>query len=208
MNISEPATVATDYLVSLLAGYLAWRLRRTSAMDPDAVRDWHRVFALTALAAFVGGSYHGFAPAFPGLAPGWWRLTLLVVAAVGGAMDVAFLRWAGQSTNSLWRSAVITKQIVFAAAILCDPRFVFALAAYGASLVAWGIAAGARRPSWAGAWLAGLAASVVGGVVQQQRLAPSPHLNHNDVYHLLQAVALLAFYRAARGIARSRAPGT
>jgi hypothetical protein len=54
MTITEPATLATDYLMAALAIY--W------ARDLGAQRklDWSRTFAALAAASFVGGTYHGF----------------------------------------------------------------------------------------------------------------------------------------------------
>ena len=45
--------------------------------------------------------------------------------------------------------------------------------------------------------LAAIALTIVATLVQQLRLAPSAHFNHNDLYHVIQTVALVAFYRAA-----------
>ena len=45
--------------------------------------------------------------------------------------------------------------------------------------------------------LAAIALSIVAALVQQLHLAPAPWFNHNDLYHLIQALGLVAFYRAA-----------
>ena len=37
--------------------------------------------------------------------------------------------------------------------------------------------------------------SLVGGIVQARRVAPHRHFNHNDLYHVIQMVALYLFYR-------------
>jgi hypothetical protein len=38
---------------------------------------------------------------------------------------------------------------------------------------------------------------VVAAVAQQMRWDPAPTFNHNDLYHVIQALALNLFYRAA-----------
>ena len=46
------------------------------------------------------------------------------------------------------------------------------------------------------AWLiAGVLVSLVAGIVQARRLALHRQFNHNDLYHVIQMVALYAFYR-------------
>jgi hypothetical protein len=37
--------------------------------------------------------------------------------------------------------------------------------------------------------------SLVAAIVQARRLAPHRQFNHNDLYHVIQMVALYAFYR-------------
>jgi len=63
----------------------------------------------------------------------------------------------------------------------------------GAAWIARG-AAGAPDAPWI---LGGVALSVLGGLVQQARVAPHRHLNHNDLYHAAQAAAIYLFYRGA-----------
>jgi hypothetical protein len=49
-------------------------------------------------------------------------------------------------------------------------------------------------------WLrAGLWISLSGLAIQQLRLSPHRHFNHNDLYHLVQMVGLYCFYRGASG---------
>ena len=45
-------------------------------------------------------------------------------------------------------------------------------------------------------WLVGgVLVSLVAGVVQARRLGVHRHFNHNDVYHVIQVIALFLFYR-------------
>ena len=65
MTIHEPATLLTDYLLTGLGLGLAWHLRRLPGSENPATRWWIRSLVVMAISAFVGGSYHGFAPYFP-----------------------------------------------------------------------------------------------------------------------------------------------
>jgi hypothetical protein len=64
-----------------------------------------------------------------------------------------------------------------------------------ALFAAWLVATGARA---AGGWvLAGLAVSIAGGVVLTARLGAGQPFNHNDWFHVLQAIALVLYAVAA-----------
>ena len=62
---------------------------------------------------------------------------------------------------------------------------------------------GAERESESGLWtvgpaLAGVAISLLAAGVQVLGLKAAEHFNHNDAFHVLETVAVCAFYRAAR----------
>jgi hypothetical protein len=42
--------------------------------------------------------------------------------------------------------------------------------------------------------LAGVAVSVLAGLVQASGFALHAHFNHNDLYHVIQTAAMFAFY--------------
>ena len=46
--------------------------------------------------------------------------------------------------------------------------------------------------------LAGVALSIVAGLVQASGLDLHRHFNHNDLYHVIQVVAIVAYYRGVR----------
>jgi hypothetical protein len=82
MTISEPATLLTDYALSMLSFGLAFSLRRRSSeAGGRKVGLWIAGFGVTALAALAGGSAHGFR--IP-LGDSWaylWRFTVVSIAA-------------------------------------------------------------------------------------------------------------------------------
>ena len=50
-------------------------------------------------------------------------------------------------------------------------------------------------------WLKrGLLLSVAGFTIQKLGLAPSPHFNHNDLYHLIQIAGFCCFYQGIKRI--------
>jgi hypothetical protein len=200
MTLHEPATLLTDYLLSALGAGLAWRLRRGVAASNLAVVWWSRTLALTGLSAFVAGTYHGFAPNFePTVSGAWWIVTLLLVNLVSAAMAMSLLHeHAGATPSRAWRALIALKFLTFAAIAVLHPVFVVVIVDYGLTMLGWLAAALAGRRPWRGWILAGIGLSVIAAIVQQARLAPSPRFNHNDLYHVLQALALMGLYGGGR----------
>lgn len=201
VNLHEPATFLTDCLLAGLALGLAWRLRAAA----PAVQWWRRTLGLTAASAFVGGTYHGFAPNFgPTLQSAWWLATLWIISGVSACLALGLMhelapppRW------RIWRRIIGAKFALAAAAAVAWPVFLIAIVDYGLALVAWLIAAHATRRPWRGWMLAGLGLSVGAAVVQQSGWPQMPHFNHNDLYHLIQALGLIAFFQGARRLGMS-----
>lgn len=198
MSIYEPATLLTDSLLAVLAGGLAWRLHRRSLAANPAGRWLSRTLGLTALSALVGGSYHGFAPNFsPAVGEGWWIATLLIINLVSAAMALSLLhelRPAGR--RHLWPWLIAVKFALFAVVAIVLQKFVVAIIDYGLVMLAWASAALLLRRTWSGWMLAAIGLSVGAALVQQMGWAPSPSFNHNDLYHVIQALALVCFYAA------------
>jgi len=78
MNISEPATMLTDYALAVLSVFFAFSLNRRSSgrkMSP-----WIAAFCTTSIAALAGGTAHGFRRT---LGENWntvWWITVFSIA--------------------------------------------------------------------------------------------------------------------------------
>ena len=200
VNIHEPATLLTDYLLAALGGGLAWRLRSQTSSGNLAARWWIRALLAMSISAFAGGSYHGFAPNFPpALAAVWWKSVLILVCATGFCMAFSLIREIGpQSRQRAWNGLVITKFLLAVAVVFSYPKFFVAMVDYSLAMVAWAVAALWLRRAWSGWMQAAVGFSAIAGWVQQSRSGISVHFNHNDLYHLIQALALVGFYRVGR----------
>jgi hypothetical protein len=198
MSIHEPATLLTDYLLAGLAGWLAWQLYRRRPAANLAAHWWTWVLRLTAISAFVGGSYHGLAPNFsPAVANLWWIVTLLLICLLSVAMAMSLLHEVAPAGRQRpWPGLIAFKFTAFAGVAIIRPFFIVVIIDYGLTLLAWAAAAVMLRRPWGGWMLAGIGLSVIAALVQQLGWAPSPHFNHNDLYHVIQALALGGFYRA------------
>jgi hypothetical protein len=191
--ITEPTTLATDYLLAAFTATLAWKLRGSGGA---AQRWWAVAFAATAVAGMAGGTVHGFRLVMaPPLTYVLWVMTLEALLVAGLSIIAATYHPAFK-----WAAVAYAGYAVW---VVMHPRFIFAIVGYGAALPflttvhlrAWMTS---RLP--ASLWmLQGVAVSVVAAAVQQSGWAPHPHFNHNDLYHLVQAVAVWLLFKGARG---------
>jgi hypothetical protein len=111
--------------------------------------------------------------------------------------SVAFFAARGNVRMAILAFAAV-KLVVYLREVARRPVFRIAAADYGAALAI--LLAGAvwmlRRDAPGMRWLiAGVLVSLVAAIVQARRLAPHRQFNHNDLYHVIQMVALYAFYR-------------
>lgn len=208
MTLHEPATFATDLLLAGLGAFFAVRLKGVGESS-DARAWWIRAMMLMAISAFTGGCYHGFAPEVPVQVEAWWRRCVLwIICGLGFAMGMSLLcELRAPESRRGWR---VFLQVKFAAActlVLFKPEFIVAIADYGTAMLAWLVAAVLLRRGWSMAMAGGVVLSIVAGVVQQARGLAVPPLNHNDLFHLIQALALIAFYRAGGRLGKAAVPG-
>lgn len=202
MRITEPMTMVTDYLMGALAFVLAMRLLADAAAGQQwSGRLWAAAFVMTAVAAFIGGTYHGFIEWMPGLTGrALWKATL-VATGIGSACLLAAAvtaAVAGPLRHALL-GLVLVKLVVYLWTIATKDAFVLVIADYGTALVAVLLAAWFIRPTGltpAAWWLtAGVAVAVVAGVIQWAHVAPHVHFNHNDLFHVVQMASLYLLYR-------------
>lgn len=202
MSISEPSTLVTDYLLGAVAFWLAARLAAASSRTgswPQAL--WAVAFALGAVAAFAGGTFHGFRSALGPFAGALlWQCALL-----GGALAGTLLV-AGAAIHVLRGRALRVALVVLAAKAMLElvlisrsglTRYaVWSGVASVVLLLALALLRVREDRGTLGWLLLGLAMGGAALAVQAARLSPHPHFNHNDLCHVLLTAALWPFYRA------------
>jgi hypothetical protein len=93
MQITEPATMITDYLLALASVAFGVSLLRLREQRPAlSLTLWVIGFLASAIAAIVGGTYHGFAlyvsaPVHRAM----WNLTVLLIGVSAGLFIAAIL---------------------------------------------------------------------------------------------------------------------
>jgi len=178
--MNEPTTVLTDYALAAISGFLSCRLIRFS-------RFWALAFFAVALAALLGGTWHGF----------WqndllWKATTLAagVASFGMVAGSARAVTTGRVQAGLAAFAVV-KLAAYAAWMLYHDDFIWVVVDTAAALL---IVAALYLWRFNGWIIAGVAVSVLAGLAQASGLRLHAHFNHNDLYHVIQIGAMLLFY--------------
>ena len=202
MTITEPMTMATDYLMGALALVLGVRLARSGVTSGHgAVLLWAGLFVCTAAASFFGGTHHGLAQILShGTNRTLWQVTLYATGLgsaclLGGAALAGTAGW----VRSLLLALVVVKLLTYTWWMSTHTDFLFVIIDYGSALlltmiVAWTSNTGGM--SAALPWLnAGAAVAVVAALIQALEVAPHPQFNHNDLFHVVQMGALYLLYR-------------
>src|SRR3989304_816379 len=88
MQISEPVTMLTDYALGAASACFAVSLSRNlRPQNRTCLRLWVLGFAGIAVAAFLGGTYHGFALALsPPALRSLWNITIFSIGMSGAFM--------------------------------------------------------------------------------------------------------------------------
>jgi hypothetical protein len=201
--IAEPMTMLTDYALAGVTGWLACLLYRgREGRRPRSL--WTLAFAALALAALLGGTWHGFAPAFSaGAALLVWKATVLSVGIASFGMFGGSAIATTTASLRKWLLAVAAAKLaVYSAWMLFHSEYVYVIVDTGialAALAALHAASAIRRRDRASLWiLAGVGVSLLAAGIQASGFAPHPRFNHNDLYHLIQIGAMLLLYSGAR----------
>lgn len=195
MTVFEPATLITDGLLAVIGFALAAKMRRQGELVNRARLWWHRALISMALGACLGGLYHGFAPNFPKWVDGvWWRLVLVNISLIGLTMAMSLTHELG--LRAWWRWLAWMKCLATVIAVIVWPEFVVAILDYGSAMILWLISAVVLRCNWSPWMVSAVALSALAACVQRSGLSLSGAFNHNDIFHIIQALALVGFYQA------------
>ena len=177
--MSEPVTSITDYMLAVAAAWFAWSLWRAGQ------RACSLTFMFTSLGAFFGGTSHAFASE---------ALFKPAVYSIGLASMFLLI-----GAKPSWAIVAVLKFIAYATWMITHDDFKYVIIDYGVTLIlvailqsiAWFDSRAESAP-----WIVGsICVSVAGALVQQMNVDLHPHFNHNDLYHVIQLVALWMLYR-------------
>lgn len=202
MNVSEPATMLTDYVLGGLCLYFGVRLRR-AALDTQqtAIVLWAGGFLALSVASFAGGTYHGFDQFVgPWSAAAVWKVTVYSIGLASFLLAWGALRASVEKTVAkLLLGLLFVESGAYFAWMFFHEDFVYVILHYGTGLalvfVLQSYAVWARGEA-SGGWIAsGVLVSFAGAAVQQSGLRLHEHFNHNDLYHVIEMASAYLLYR-------------
>jgi hypothetical protein len=202
--MSEPTTTLTDALLAILATVLGLQLA-VLAQAGGSLADlfWVTAFLGTAVTAGLGSLSHGFGPRLKARQASRLWVTTLVVALVANAAFLAAVLCLALDgwPRTLGLMATLVGLIASLRRVRVDPRYRHVITAGAATIVVAGLLTAwawwQGQAAWAPWVAAGLVVSAIGAVVQRRGIGLTAWFNHNDVYHVLQGLALILLYRAA-----------
>ena len=186
-------TLATDYLLAGVTGWLALLLYRS---PQRSARWWSYAFMALAAGAFLGGTWHGFVQNDL-----LWKATVLSVGVASFAMVAGstFATLSGRARDAvLWLAGL--KLIAYWWWMLGRDDFIYVVLDTGIALL---VVAALHLWRWNGPILAGVGLSVLAGLAQASGFALHPHFNHNDLYHVIQTLAVVLLYQGAKRLQSS-----
>lgn len=204
--LTEPMTMLTDFMITGYVILPIWKLWNTppgagwSNVKPAKTR-WAWAFVMIGLGAFFGGVAHGFknllSPEQIHLA---WKLSNFTI---GLTSFFLLLALAEMYFSLKWRRVFIAiasvKLIAYLVVMSQKNEFLFVIMDYlpvllivlGVSLYQWLQQNDPAAPLFA----VGVLISLAAAAVQMSGFALHQHMNHNDIFHLIQIVGLHMFYR-------------
>lgn len=204
---TELTTAATDLLLAGLAVFAIAVLARHRAQRPMKAGIWMAVFGLLLVASILGAAVHGLELADSTRAALWKPLNLalgLLVAffLVGAALDT----WGKGVARKLVPLAIVVGSAFFLYTELSDGSFVVFILYEAAAMIGALLLYLRLSLRGAGAWAwwmtGGVGLNIVAAAIQQTSASMRVvwMFDHNGVFHLLQAVAVLVILG---GIVRS-----
>ncbi|MFQ5606248.1 MAG: hypothetical protein ACE5HS_23520 [bacterium] len=204
MQITEPSTMLTDYVLAIFAIILAARLWKRRQLNVQiSVQFWSAAFAATALAALVGGTSHGFVLYLNEAAKVFiWKTTVQVIGLASFFMLAGTIvaSTAGRVKHLLLTSAFL-QLAVYAGWMVFHNEFKYVIFDYVPAMLAiillQGYAFLKNRDKSAVWMVAGILISFAAAGVQLSGFAIHRHFNHNDLYHVIQMVGIYLLFRGA-----------
>lgn len=198
-KLSEPTTALTDYALGLESLILGILLFKGSA-GQYSVMLWGLAFLCIGTAAMIGGTVHGFRQGLSKLTSKLWKIIPVTVGIAGLSLVcgivIADIR---PSLQPFFIIAILTKFVICVYWSIRNNSFRYivydSLSSIGVILIMQLIFLFTHTGPGAIWILAGILVCFVAGAVQLSKFSLHRHLNHNDLYHLIQMAAMYLLYR-------------
>lgn len=201
--ISEPVTMFTDYLITLVAWSFSFRLYAAISAG-RCQQAWAVAFLCIGCGALLGGTSHGFDLY---LNDTWknliWKGTIYTIGfsmffAVAGTIRAALNRG---KLYSLFAVINVLAFLAYALWMATHDDFLFVIVYYVpamliiASMQLWALIQ--YRVNSAKWLLSGVIVTLMSAYIQQSDIDLHANFNHNDLYHVIQVAGLYLLFRGA-----------
>jgi hypothetical protein len=207
VTISEPTTLITDYVLGTLSGLLGvLLLKRHLLLRQVPIRYWALALCATAIASYLGGTYHGFQHALSvPIASLLWKATTISMGVASFLLLCAAFSSAFSGQNRKWLIAAATLElVVYVAWMIGHDEFRFVIYNYGSTLVLLLLLVVTGRThgvSGHRAYIAaGILVSIAAAGLQQSGIRLHQHFNHNDLMHVVQMGGVWLLYKGGAGL--------
>lgn len=195
MKISEPVTTLTDYILAAELIFLGLLLLLKDGSDVR--RLYGAGFLAAAIAAAAGGTYHGFIHNLSSAtSAALWKLTIFSVGVSALLMLSAAIQAA---THGALRTILLIASIlsfaIYAIVMIKQNDFRYVIYYYAPAMATILILQLIWRQASTIWIVSGIFLSFAAAAVQQSGFRGGQHFNHNDVYHIMQMVAMYLMYR-------------
>jgi hypothetical protein len=215
MPITEPVTMLTDYAIAAEACLFGLALIRIGRQT--AIFLWAATFGCVAIAAFLGGTCHGWVTLLGNQTVALlWRLMLYALSGASSFMLLATIQHTLPRRGQRWGWGLVGLRLLIylgwtMAHYLPQVAFIYGVVDYLSAMLMVLILElrVVNHPYHAEArWIiAGVLVSIVAIALQGSGLTLAKHFNHNDLYHVVQMIALYLFYRGACLLKPPNEPG-
>jgi hypothetical protein len=199
MTITEPTTMITDYLLAGIAIFLAWQIFRKN--QSKSARLWAWGLIMTAVAAIAGGTSHGFSLYLSETAKSViWKTTVYAIGITSLLMLSGTIL---ASLQGVWQrfllGMIFIKFLFYAYWMISHNEFKYVIYDYAPAMLLIIVLQTSARFKYKAAsapWLiSGIVVSFIAAGIQLSGFTIHEHFNHNDLYHVIQMVALYIIYR-------------
>lgn len=207
-KITEPMTMITDYLIALeLMIFIVLLNPSFSNLFSNLPKlAFTFLFLSTAIGAIAGGTSHGFTEY---LGADRHKLTWLVTVqsiALGTTFfELAIIAEYFSSTSRIILAILVVAQLVIYEIWILSKeeiKFFYVIVNYGGTMIIGLIYLVFRyfqeNEQSAQLLIVGIVIAFIAAGIQQSGFKLHQHFNHNDIYHIVQMIALYFFYLAAK----------
>ena len=204
MQVTEPTTMATDYLLAIVCVVFGLALLRVGGGVRDmSIQLWGWALLVTAVGAVAGGTYHGFLHYLrPDTVAALWKVTVYSIGAAAFLMlSAAVLSTLPRRVSRWVLGLAVAKFLFYLVWMATHEDFRYVVYDYVPSMIGvllvHSFSIYQRRDAGSRWIVAGVVVSFVAAGIQQSGWTLHEHFNHNDLFHVVQMAAIYSFYRGA-----------